>query len=288
MAADSRKRNFDLPDTSRYTGPLVPRYENKELSGPPREAGKEWEELFEKSFAGFSGQSLKPAPAPAPAPLPVAEVYYQSMPQPNYNTYNSGYDPFASQYKPAPVPQPGRNNVLVVSDKDLDDFYAPVANVKGTSPKVEKEKKKSLKERMEEQIDLLYVSGEINADERDWLLELGREGNKSLRDALKEFEEGNVEPFLELLKKRHREVVTNDEVIAQTLAGKHSPARKVVKKDDIISWDPKTDHNPPPLLRLRGVDLCGDIMMRVRSKMVSKKWKALFFQGKYLFINFYI
>ena len=45
----------------------------------------------------------------------------------------------------------------------------------------------------------------------------------------------------------------------------------------IPNFDPKVEHNPPPLLRLRGKDLCGDILLRCRSKLVVKKWKALFF-----------
>ncbi len=74
---------------------------------------------------------------------------------------------------------------------------------------------------------------------------------------------------------------SSSSAVDRTLAGKNSPARKRegTKEDGLVAWDPKRDHNPPSLFRLRGVDLCGDIMMRVRSKLVTKKWKALFFQG---------
>jgi hypothetical protein len=72
-----------------------------------------------------------------------------------------------------------------------------------------------LKERIDEQIQLLFVSGEITSDERDYLLELGKEGSKVLRDALKAFESGDVGPLSDLLKQRHLADAMNDEAIAR-------------------------------------------------------------------------
>ncbi len=285
-----KARNFDLPDAASYTGPVVPLYTNR---GPAAahatvEAGREWEQLFERSFIGFAGGN-KPAPAPA------ADVYStQSIPSlypPPSHTF--GMDPFASVARaPAPIAAPVPR-VPTSSFGGYDDFDP--YNIPAAAPVAKKESSvreraapaagpaKTSKERMEEQVMLLYVSGEINASERDYLLSLVASGSKALRDALKALDAGDVGPFIELLKMRHDEAQMNDEAIARSLAeGSHSPknrAKKAVVVDDgIPSYDPKTNQNPPGLLRLRGEDLCGDVMMRVRSKMISKKWKRLFFQ----------
>ena len=53
---------------------------------------------------------------------------------------------------------------------------------------------------------------------------------------------------------------------------------KIEAKDGIPFWFPNAGCMPPTLSRYRGDDLCGDIMMRVRSKIIKKKWKRTFFQ----------
>ena len=68
---------------------------------------------------------------------------------------------------------------------------------------------------MEEQINLLFVSGEIDEGENDFLQVLAAEGNKSLRDALKAFEGGDLAPLMALLRARHDEMRANDEAIAR-------------------------------------------------------------------------
>jgi hypothetical protein len=165
-----------------------------------------------RSFAGFSGQSLRPAPAPAP--LPVAEVYYQQPPATYYNA-----NPFTDPYYSAPYVPPVTSAIPNYGDSDLDPFFSSIPPVKASPPPAttsrEPTVKKSLKERIEEQIMLLFVSGEINEDERDYLLVLGSEGNKTLRDALKAFENGDMGPLMGLLKARHEEMHANDEAIAR-------------------------------------------------------------------------
>ena len=72
--------------------------------------------------------------------------------------------------------------------------------------------RKPLKERVEEQVTSLCERGEITEDEKDYLLLLGKTGLKSLRDALRHYENGDKEQLLKLLD-RETETTTDDKYV---------------------------------------------------------------------------
>ena len=145
---------------------------------------------------------------------------------------------------------------------------------------------KTSKESQFERIDFLFTAGEINCDEKEWLRSQVKNSDKKVKTALREAARGNIESLSTLLHQFNNSCDEDDDSsccssdIDEDIKQNEKDAQSNKEISDIPSWDPSDNKIsvPPSLLRLRGKDLCGDIKMRIRSKVIRRKWKSRFFQ----------